>query len=365
MIDFFGGGETHTLNLYKNLLKKKASIHLLVPLNSALGNELTKQNLSYNTTTAFKFFKKFKFLYKLILAKDVYKICKRQKINTVICNTESELNAVKLVAKFLPIKIVLTRHLPNPVKKTRVKGIDGIIAVSPSIEKDLQVLNKQCALGIKKIDFIAPFFNDDSMLNFKPTESREVFFKANFGITINKSPILCMAANMYADNRKNQLFLIKAIQKLVYEKNTPIQLMLAGSGPLLEQCEKLVKQLNLEQYVHCLGFTKKISDLLYHSDIKILTSTEEAFGLSLVEAALLKKPLIGTAGTGMETIIKDNKTGLLFENNNLDDLINKIKILVNDQALQQELGQSAFNFVSANFLTQTKLQKFDDFLNAP
>lgn len=363
MIKFFGGGETHSLKLYQTLLQNNNNANILVPCSSELAKILKQQKLNFHTTMALNYFPKFKLFYKIILAKDIYKICKSQNIKVIICNAEHELSATKLVAKILPIKIVFTRHLPNQVKNSRIKGIDGIIAVNPAIQTMLQSQNKKNCLGIKHIEFIAPFFNDESMLCFKTSETKEDFFKNNFGITINNSPILCMAANMYPDNRKNQIFLITAIHKIVHERNKQVQLMLAGSGELLEKCKQLIAELNLQEHVHLLGFTKNIPDLLYHSDINILPSKEEGLGIVLLEAALLKKPLIGTAGTGMETVIKHNETGLLFDLNNIDDLVEKIEALIDDKQLQKNLGQNAFDFVSNNFLTNAKLQKLNVFLD--
>jgi len=361
----FGGAETHILKLYKELLNLGHKVFLLVPTNSIIEKILKKDGLSCLTSKAFYLFHRSKFMHKILLAKDIYKACKGNNIQIINCNADCELKAAKLVSKFLTIKITFTRHVPesDPISKSRIKNVDGVIAVSSSIKTQFQNLNKQYRLGIKNIEFIAPFFNDENIINFKPRESKEVFFKNNFNITINQNPILCMAASMH-DDRKNHTFLINAIHKLVYEKSTPVQLMLAGSGPMLESYKHLVKDLRLESYIYFLGFTNKAVELLFHSDINLLPSKKEGLSIALMEAALMKKPTIGSAGvTGIIDVVIHNKTGLLIDLTNVDDFANKIEYLCSNKALQLEFGNNAFELVKDNYSTKIKLQKFEGFLN--
>lgn len=360
----YGGAETHVLKQYKELLKIGHNVIALIPNNTILVSIFTKENLPFYTTHTFGLFPVVRFFNKLALAGIIYWICKKHNINIINCHADCELKAAKLAAKFLNAKVILTRHVQEsaPISSLRIKNVDGIIAVNPEIQKSLLLLNQKQNLGIKHVEFIAPFFNDENFTNFKTNETRQEFFKNNFNINLTYDPILCMAASMH-DDRKNQPLIIKAIHDLVYNKQKPVQLMLAGSGEMIETYKELSRSLNLEKYVHFLGFVKKAPDIFYHSDINILTSTDEAFGLSLVEAALLKKPLIGTAGTGMETIIKHNQTGLLFENNNIDDLVQKIETLVDDKDLQRTLGQNAFDYVNENFLTEAGIRKFNDLMD--
>lgn len=363
MVNFFGGGETHSLKKYKTLVQNGYHAEILVPKNSDIAKVLEQESQPHNTTIALKFFKTIKPLFKLILAWRIFRICKKQQIQIVNCNAEHELGAAKLAAKFANFKIVLTRHLPNPVKVSRIKGIDGIVGVNPGITEKLQAQSTAQNLGVKQFEFIAPFFDDEKLLKFAaPTESREDFFKNEFKINLNDWPLICMVANMYEESdRKNHTFLLKAIHKLVYEKNRTVQVVLAGYGPFKQKCMELTQNLGLQKYVHFLGFTNKTHQIYFYTDINVLTSYEEAFGLTLVEAALLKKPSIGTRDTGMECTIKHKLTGLLFDNNNMADFLSQLEQLIDNKDLRKTLGQNAFNFATENFLTEAKFKKLNEF----
>ena len=72
-------------------------------------------------------------------------------------------------------------------------------------------------------------------------------------------------------------------------------------------------------------------------------------------------PLIGTAGTGMENVIKHGKTGLLFKKGDVQDLADKIEKLLKDTKLQKKLTDNAFDFVCENFLPEIGLKKIINF----
>ena len=119
------------------------------------------------------------------------------------------------------------------------------------------------------------------------------------------------------------------------------------------------KKLGVDHCVHFVGFSQEIPEVLYHSDIFVLTSNWEAFGIVYLEAGLMKKPAIGAYQTGAQDTIIDGKTGLLFKNNEVDDLVEKLEILIQNPELQKKMGQQGYDHVAAHFLNQTKLKKLE------
>ena len=173
-----------------------------------------------------------------------------------------------------------------------------------------------------------------------------------------------MIAAFYKQSRwKNHQLLFRAVRKLI-DQGTPLQVMLAGSGEKMADMQKLVRKLQLTEYIHFLGQTNLIPELLYHSDITLLTSKEESFGMVLAEGALMKNALIGTRGTGMEAIIKHEHTGLLFESDNLDDLVSQIKRILNDHSFAKKLGENAYEHVLENLSTNASMKKLNTFYDA-
>jgi len=100
-------------------------------------------------------------------------------------------------------------------------------------------------------------------------------------------------------------------------------LLIAGSGPLEEKVRNLAdKKVN----VHYLGYQSKqnVLSLIRGSDLLIQPSLEEGISSTLLEAMACGTCILASNIEGISEIVENNKTGLLVEPNNEDDLLNKI-----------------------------------------
>src|SRR5699024_6978590 len=86
------------------------------------------------------------------------------------------------------------------------------------------------------------------------------------------------------------------------------KLILVGDGPELQTAIELVSSLDIADKVLFLGRQKNISDLLSISDLKLLMSEQESFGLVLLEAMACEVPTIGTNVGGIPEVIEHGKT---------------------------------------------------------
>ena len=80
-------------------------------------------------------------------------------------------------------------------------------------------------------------------------------------------------------------------------------------------------------------------------DINILASKMDGFGLTLVEAMAFGIPVIGSDFGGIRSVIGDNENGLLFQNGDIPGLADKIRTLINDESLRENLilkGRDAY-----------------------
>ncbi|MCK4651438.1 glycosyltransferase family 4 protein [Candidatus Babeliales bacterium] len=352
-----GGAEIYSLNLYKNLISKGHHVSFLVVEDTHMQNKLKELKIPHYTFTKIVIFKS-KFypgLYKAL-----HKICTKEKIQIIHCNIHNEIIAAKKISKKLNIKIVFTYHTSKLLRSIYIKKSDGIICVNNN-QKDYcyNFLNSD-EKKQKLLEIMTPLMDVDKFINFSTKyNDRKKFFKEQFNIKIKNLPILCTIAHLSID--KNHSLLLKAINKLIYEKNIPVQLVLAGIGGQEQLLKKLTQSLKIHDYVYFLGHTDKIADILFHSNIKVLSSKKETFGIVLMEASLLKKPLIGATKTGMVNVIKHNQTGLLFENNNVDSLVEQIETLLKNPNLCKKLGENAYNFVKENFNSTKLMEKLDNF----
>jgi len=355
-----GGGEIHTICQYKALLRKNYNTLLIVPKNSKLAEKLKEEKLDFYSYTHIKYLAKIYF--QPMLNWLVYNACKKHSINIIHCSSFREVYCTKKAVKSFNIKVIATRHTLITFKKKYIKKFDGIICVNNQTEQTIKNISKNTNHPFLKTCTIPPFFNEKKFINFKLHQNKNAFFLKEFNTSLPNCPTICMVANFYKDlNQKNHSLLFKAIYKLRYEKNKKVNVLLCGEGPAKKTLQILVRNLKIESHVYFLGFTEKIREVLFYSDINILTGRQEGFGISMLEASLLKKPLIGPTNTGAENTVIHEETGLLFKNNNSDDLANQIEKLIDNPKLRQEYGENACRHIKNNFLSDkifSKLEKF-------
>lgn len=127
--------------------------------------------------------------------------------------------------------------------------------------------------------------------------------------------------------QKNFDLLIKFFQKVSIQ-HPEFQLVIIGNGEEKSRLTKLSINLNIEKKVHIIGYQENVFKFLLNAECFILSSLWEDPCFVLVEAALSNLPIISSkCPNGPEEIVKNN--GFLFENNNLNDLINKFENFLN------------------------------------
>jgi len=337
-----GGDGVHSLSLYKMLKKHGYHVSMLVSSNSAISKQLIKEQLTcHQARTSWYNTKE--------LTELIKSLCRKEQISIIHCNYKDEVPAAVNAAQALQITSVFTYHLPYHFNTTMLKGLDSFICVNQPYTHYFDQENRINNLGVKNIAWTAPLYDINRCIDPQTSPSRRDFFK-QFNLTPQKGPVICMIGNMY-DNlkHKNYPLLFQAIKELVYTKNKPIHVLIAGTGSTKKHLEQLAAKMNLNPYIHFLGFVQNIPDLLHHTDFMVLTSSQEAFGIAFLEAGLMKRAAIGAQDTGAESIILHEKTGLLFKKDDVADLVIQIERLIDNQELAQALGRAAYNHVNTNF----------------
>ena len=144
---------------------------------------------------------------------------------------------------------------------------------------------------------------------------------------------------------------IPDVIKIFYnvQKELPAKLLLIGEGPEKEGAERLVEKLGISDYVIFLGNSNEIDRILCFSDLFLLPSKTESFGLAALEAMASGVPVISTNTGGLSEVNEDGFSGYLSDVNDVMDMsANAIKILSDNKTLKQ---------FKANAKTQSK--KFD------
>jgi N-acetyl-alpha-D-glucosaminyl L-malate synthase BshA len=110
---------------------------------------------------------------------------------------------------------------------------------------------------------------------------------------------------------------------------------MVGEGPEKEGAEKLCETLGISDRVIFLGNSNEIDKILCFSDLFLLPSESESFGLAALEAMVNKVPVISSNAGGIPEVNNHGVTGFLSEIGAIDDMAkNAIAILENDATLE-------------------------------
>ena len=159
--------------------------------------------------------------------------------------------------------------------------------------------------------------------------------------------------------------LVRAFKK-VLEKNNDIKLYIIGNGPELRNLRNLSKHLDLkENQIIFLGTLKKTRVLkeMKSSYSTIVPSNSEAFGFTVIEAMSMKTCVIGANNTGIKEIINHNKTGLLFQTGNDEDLAVKINLVIKNNELRNKLALGGYEHFKSNYCVDVAVNRDFDFFD--
>ncbi len=151
--------------------------------------------------------------------------------------------------------------------------------------------------------------------------------------------------------RKGVDLVIRAVHKLK-DKIPEICYVVIGDGPELENCKNLAKELNVEKNVRFLGRIPydDINPYYNMSDLFVMvprsSETEvEGFGIVYLEANACRKPVIGSRSAGIPSAVLHGETGLLVEEENIEDLTSAIDKILTDENFASQLGNNGYERV--------------------
>ena len=153
------------------------------------------------------------------------------------------------------------------------------------------------------------------------------------------------------------------ILKKVLEKLPNVQFYWAGHGPFEE---RILTELEKYENFHWLGkleYPNKVREFLSEIDIYALITGMDLAPLSLKEAQLMKRPVIATNVGGNPEMMKDGVTGFLVEKGNHKQLIEKIKLLLADKKLSEQMGNEGRRFIEETYNWEVAAKKFIRILN--
>ena len=145
------------------------------------------------------------------------------------------------------------------------------------------------------------------------------------------------------DDNKNQILALRAFAKLYNELNY-VRLVLVGDGNQHTVLVNEAQKLGLQDVVSFPGEVSNAEDYLANADVYLSTSHREGLPLSMLEAMAAGLPIISSNVGGCSDIVVDN--GILFEDDNEEQLLKAMKTLATDENLRKKYSQNGYCIVN-------------------
>jgi L-malate glycosyltransferase len=253
-------------------------------------------------------------LYTLALASKMVEVAKFEHLDLLhvhyaIPHASSAYLAKQMINGSQKLKIVTTLHGTDitlvglepsflPLVKFSIEESDGVTAVSRFL-KEKTLTNYDINKDIEVIP------------NFVDTQ----YFKPTVDDCIRKRLVNEGEKIMIHTSNFRQVKRVTDVIKIfdIVQKEIPSKLLLVGDGPDRSECERLTRQLDLQDKVKFLGKQEGLVEILSCSDLFLIPSQSESFGLSALEAMACGLPVISSSVGGLPELVRHNETGFIAE----------------------------------------------------
>ena len=151
-----------------------------------------------------------------------------------------------------------------------------------------------------------------------------------------KGPLVVCAARL--TEQKGHKWLVRGFRSVV-DQLPETSLLLLGDGPMRAYLEDTVVNLDLDQNVRFAGWRTDVMDILPSTDLFVIASEWEGFGLSLLEAMSFSLPIVATDVGGIPEVVLDGQTGWLVKSRDSDALAGSILAALRSPYKMLEYGQ--------------------------
>ena len=255
----------------------------------------------------------------------------------------------------------------NPKIITTLHGTDiTLVGADPSFYDIVQFSINQS----DGVTTVSNFLKQKTVEEFKIKRPVEVIY--NFVDTERFAPRISKNREYYAkDNEKiichvSNFRPVKRIKDVIQvfakiQEEIPSVLLLVGEGTERNIAQEMVLELGLQYRVHFLGSQDYVEDILAISDLFLLTSEKESFGLVALEAMSCGVPVVGSNAEGIPEVVNHGVTGFLHNIGDVDSMANSALEVLSDQAKFQEYSTNSRNWVLDNFSAEKHIQHYLDY----
>ncbi|MCY8929001.1 N-acetyl-alpha-D-glucosaminyl L-malate synthase BshA [Bacillus subtilis] len=297
--------------------------------------------------------------YDLTLASKIAEVAERENLDIIHAHYALPHAVCAYLAKQMlkrNIGIVTTLHGTD----ITVLGYDPSLKdlIRFAIESSDRVTAVSSALAAETYDLIKPEKKIETIYNFI---DERVYLKKNTAAIKEKHGILPdEKVVIHVSNFRK----VKRVQDVIrvfrnIAGKTKAKLLLVGDGPEKSTACELIRKYGLEDQVLMLGNQDRVEELYSISDLKLLLSEKESFGLVLLEAMACGVPCIGTNIGGIPEVIKNNVSGFLVDVGDVEAATARAMSILEDEQLSNRFTKAAIEMLENEFSSRKIVSQYE------
>jgi L-malate glycosyltransferase len=171
--------------------------------------------------------------------------------------------------------------------------------------------------------------------------------------------LLGMVGNFYADARKDQLTVCRALS-IVFRRMSNVHFAFAGGHAdgatgIYQECVNYCREQGIADRVHFLGKRADVADVLGALDIFVFSSRKDSFGVAVVEAMLAGVPAVVSDIGALLEVTRGGEYASVFRTGDADDLARRLVELIEDRAGRVRLADEARRWAAREFGIETHI----------
>lgn len=234
-----------------------------------------------------------------------------------------------------------------PITRFSIEQSDGVTAISEYLrERTIREFDVH-----KEIAVISNFVNCDVYVRDKAaTQRRSEFVKQDERLLVHLSnfrPVKRLADVVEVFDR--------------VRKKIPSKLLMIGDGPDRSQAEWLATRKGIHDDVIFLGKQDRVNEKLAMTDVMLLPSELESFGLAALEAMACEVVPIATKVGGVPEVVEHGKSGFLAEVGDVDAMAEYAIQILEDESKLRAMGKAARSSAQARFCASKIIPQYEEF----
>lgn len=328
-----GGAETDLLALLKGLDRKRFQPFVVCPSLGPLITEIERLNIPVYGITIPAWRKAKDWIAIPAVIWKLKKLIHSWQVNLIHVNDYWWSPLVHAAAKQSHVPVVV--HVRQQIESCRVRQY-GLTKPASLFAVSKNIANVLLASGVDPQKVHVAYSGVD-LQSSAPSSDRESL-RNRYGLD-SQQPVIGTIANIFP--RKGFEYLIDALEAIRQTfPNICCFIVGKGDSSYLEKLQQRVRQKGLDSNIVFAGFQANVYDYLNMLDVFVLPSVLEGFGIVLIEAMAMGKPVVATSVGGIPEVVEDGVTGILVTPRDSQQLADAVGRLLQDPQLSWQMGHA-------------------------